>query len=317
MELTKSSHKDLEQFYDKRYEDNYMAGCHWLELLKVSSTIDELGDINGEVLDYGCGQGRWSGLLAKKLPNAKITGIDISSKAIEKAGAVNPKHKFHVFDGKKAPFADASFELVFTFHVLEHVPDIKATVQDISRLVKKGGYLCVIFPCGNDNSFEERIVRMIGGGCQTTADGSKRFFYEDAGHLRRMKSEEIIALFEKCGLRLDKAYYSNQFIGAIEWISRSGLSFINGFFNTTKAVSTLAWIKLMILKLIVFVPGLRSQTVKFRNKSFIKKVLLALFVPVKITAMCIGKALEWLSYLEWQLHKGSPNGSEQFLIFRR
>lgn len=317
MEVTDFSHKDLEQFYDKRYEDNYMADCHWLELLKVSSTLDEPGDIKGEVLDYGCGQGRWAGLLAKKFPNARITGIDISSKAIEKAGAANPKHKFYVFNGEKAPFEEGSFELVFTFHVLEHVPDIKAAVSDIARLVKNGGYLCVIFPCGNDNSFEERIVRMIEEGRQNTADGSKRFFYEDAGHLRRMKSEEIISLFEKHGLRLYKAYYSNQIIGAIEWISRSGLSFVNEFFNTTKAVSTIAWIKLMILKLIFFVLGLRSQTVKFRNKSFIKKVLLALFVPVKITAMCIGKFLEWLSYLEWHYFKKAPNGSEQFLIFRR
>lgn len=313
----KSSHKDLEKFYEQRYADNYMAECHYLELLKVSSTLDEVGEINGAVLDYGCGQGRWAGLLAQKFPNAKINGIDISANAIEKAKAANPKHNFKVFDGKKAPFADASFDLVFTFHVLEHVPDIKGTVSDIARLVKKGGRLCVIFPCGNDNSFEERVVRMIKGGMQTTADGGKRFFYEDEGHLRRMKSEEIIALFEKCGLSLHKEYYSNQYIGAVEWISRTSFSFIRDFFNSAKPVSTFAWMKLMILKLIFLVLVLRGQPFNFSNKSFLGKIMLSLFLPAKIPLVFIGKVLERLSYLEWRYFRKARNGSEQFLIFRR
>lgn len=41
------------------------------------------------------------------------------------------------------PFQNDSFDLVYCFSVVEHVNDVKATVSEISRVVKPGGYVYV------------------------------------------------------------------------------------------------------------------------------------------------------------------------------
>ncbi len=107
MATVEVSSENIREFYDRRYEQDYMEGHHWLESFRVSQTLDEIsGDVQ-RILDYGCGQGRWSSLLAEKFKGSRISGIDLSNKAIEKAKVMYPEHEFTVFDGEKSPLYKA------------------------------------------------------------------------------------------------------------------------------------------------------------------------------------------------------------------
>lgn len=49
-------------------------------------------------------------------------------------------------DLTRLSFTDCSFDAVLSFDVLEHIPDYKGAIREISRVLKPGGYLLASFP---------------------------------------------------------------------------------------------------------------------------------------------------------------------------
>ena len=45
------------------------------------------------------------------------------------------------------PFAEASFDRVLAIHVLEHLPDLPAALDELHRVLRPGGSLAVVLPC--------------------------------------------------------------------------------------------------------------------------------------------------------------------------
>ena len=48
---------------------------------------------------------------------------------------------------KRLPYDDASFDRAIAIHVLEHLPNLPAALDEISRLLKLGGVFAVVIPC--------------------------------------------------------------------------------------------------------------------------------------------------------------------------
>lgn len=94
------------------------------------------------VLDYGCGNGDFSRILASR--GARVCGIDISPKLIELARAraaqagMNGSLQFFVGDAHQTPFEDASFDYVFGNGALHHL-DLDRAYAEIARVLKPGG----------------------------------------------------------------------------------------------------------------------------------------------------------------------------------
>ncbi len=91
------------------------------------------------VLDAGCGEGSLSILMAQK--GATVVGCDISEPNIEAcqlyAKEAGLTIEFLVADLERLPFPDASFDLVVSSHVLEHLPDFDAGLAELMRVTKK------------------------------------------------------------------------------------------------------------------------------------------------------------------------------------
>lgn len=96
------------------------------------------------VLDVGCG----IGLLHPLLDNQKfsITGTDVAEGALMLARSRNPNAAYQHYDGSRLPFADGTFDMSFTVCVMHHIPPQKRDdfLQEIRRVTKPGGLLCVI-----------------------------------------------------------------------------------------------------------------------------------------------------------------------------
>jgi tocopherol O-methyltransferase len=96
------------------------------------------------ILDVGCGIGGSSLYLAQKY-NAKVTGITLSpvqaSRAKERAVSANLSQQtsFQVADALNMPFADASFDFVWSMESGEHMPDKVKFLQECYRVLKPGG----------------------------------------------------------------------------------------------------------------------------------------------------------------------------------
>jgi SAM-dependent methyltransferase len=95
------------------------------------------------VLDYGCGNGEFSIILARR--GARVFGIDISPKLIEQARASAAKMgcngsapQFLAGDAHHTPFNDAMFDYVVGNGALHHL-DLEKAFAEIARLLKPGG----------------------------------------------------------------------------------------------------------------------------------------------------------------------------------
>ncbi|QHG16298.1 methyltransferase domain-containing protein [Nostoc sp. ATCC 53789] len=104
------------------------------------------------ILDVGCGIGGSSLYLSQKF-NAKATGITLSpvqaARATERASEANLslRTQFQVANAQAMPFADNSFDLVWSLESGEHMPDKTKFLQECYRVLKPGGKLIMVTWC--------------------------------------------------------------------------------------------------------------------------------------------------------------------------
>lgn len=89
-----------------------------------------------KILDAGCG----TGLILRKLPKGTI-GIDINPRNIKKAKKYAPKAKVIMADIEKLPFKKDTFSTIISTEVIEHQPNPVPTINELRRVLKKGGIL--------------------------------------------------------------------------------------------------------------------------------------------------------------------------------
>jgi len=97
-----------------------------------------------KILDVGCGKAYLLYDFTQVLPDAKITGLDISSYAIEHA---KPEAKPRLLQGhaKELPFEDNSFDLVVSINTLHNLPcyELDSALREIERVGKSHKFICV------------------------------------------------------------------------------------------------------------------------------------------------------------------------------
>ncbi|HZX83365.1 MAG TPA: methyltransferase domain-containing protein [Reyranella sp.] len=113
--------------------------------------VDLMAPRQGEaILDVGCGAGSLDRLLARRLGAANaITAIDTNpfllreAQALAKADGVDGLIRFVPGNAEALPFADASFDCIFSVTVLEEC-DADRALAEMLRVVRPGGRVGVI-----------------------------------------------------------------------------------------------------------------------------------------------------------------------------
>lgn len=140
----------------------------------------------GPTLDYGCGVGLLSMMLARN--GYTVTGVDISeqfiSSAKRKFGAL-PSVAFEVIDGLPLRFPDESFESIVTSSVLEHCTAVDAILLEFRRLLKTNGIVVIETPNMLSPLARLKLVldRMTGRRKKFHQYGTPKFFFYSVYYL--------------------------------------------------------------------------------------------------------------------------------------
>ena len=86
------------------------------------------------VLEVGCGEGHHMRRLGELRPAARVVGIDVAD-AGQLAAWHGQNRPVAVADVADLPFPSGDFDLVLALEVLEHVPDPRAALAEIDRVV--------------------------------------------------------------------------------------------------------------------------------------------------------------------------------------
>ena len=95
-----------------------------------------------------------AGILARHF-NAETIGIDLCEEfSFDRVGSAPAK--LMRMDAQSLDFADEQFDLVFSFHALEHMQNPETALKQMARVLRPGGIFCI----GTPN--KSRLVGYVG-----------------------------------------------------------------------------------------------------------------------------------------------------------
>lgn len=163
--------------------------------LAVVAHFASLLDGTRRVLDAGCGAGRMMPVLAGH--GCRVEGVDLSPAMVRRSRRDHPEHAVQVASIADLPFADASFDGVFSWYSTIHTPPahLPATVRELRRVLRPGGLLLVAFQCGH--------------GVRDVSDAYRRRGHDVVLHRWNRTADEMAQALDAAGLavqaRLERA----------------------------------------------------------------------------------------------------------------
>ncbi len=137
------------------------------------------------LLDCGCGPGAITAGLADAVAPGRVTGVDLEPGMIAKAKELSRDREvenveFRTADIADLPFPDASFDVVFTSAVLEHLAEPVQALEMIHSKVKPGGLVAAI--C---TDWGDPLISPANAAVRQFFDLFERGFNRQGGSLNR------------------------------------------------------------------------------------------------------------------------------------
>lgn len=197
----------LSRYYTNSYYGNRKNKFHpWLEYLTRTGArnrakyllhfLNDSAENNFRVLDIGCGRGILLDELAKR--NCDCHGLERHDFPVPVHHHGNSYHLGNLSD---QPLPTNSFDLVVIWHVLEHLPEPKKTLQQAVGLMKTGAVLALATP-----NFASRQARWFGANW-FHLDIPRHFWHFTPENLITICSEFELELLEQS----DRSFEQNIF----------------------------------------------------------------------------------------------------------
>lgn len=313
--------ENLTQYYDDHFKQGYMEEWPIEKINKIKWIINKLTlPDRGIALDFGCGNGVLTNIMQQCLPNWEVYGTDLSGIALVNAAQWFPK--CHFFSADTAEAHTGRFDFVFSHHVLEHVENLLPTFAQLTQFLNPHGRMLHCLPCGNPGSLEHDLARLVQNGIDSSR--ANCFYFEGAEHLRRLTSDGLIELARPHGFIVDKAFYANQFLGAIEWITASKPTLVLKITNPAQGIDPtakrqlLGWRCGLLTLNLLRMPALIVHNFYSRHTKRGKHYLLLMGA---LPFYLISRPIDWLlalgKRLEFTRRYTAKNGSEMCLLFIR
>ncbi len=142
------------------------------------------------ILDAGCGIGNiLFSLNSNGFNSNKLYGIDIEEKLVKIAKESISSSNFMSGTIESIPFKDTVFDYIACYDLLEHVPDPKKAIHEISRVLKKDGYIYMTVADGY--SINDILFRLGGN-----------ILRGRSSHIQRFRKDTVLRLLELNGFKV-------------------------------------------------------------------------------------------------------------------
>lgn len=119
----------LQNMYQGQVRRDFAVAVDCLRLINLD---------NPSLLEVGCGNGYYAEVLSYLYQRPfRYIGLDYSRAMIASAHQNYPQATLGVGDALKIPFADASFDIVWSGTVLMHLPDYKQAIEETCRVARR------------------------------------------------------------------------------------------------------------------------------------------------------------------------------------
>ncbi len=167
-----------------------------------------------KILDMGCGEGRHLAAACRE-HNVFCQGSDLNPADL---GKTREKLEFHesindfqssawalnCTDITALSFKDEIFDAVICSEVLEHIPGDQKALNELLRVLKKGGILAISVP----RYLPEKICWML----------SDEYLDADRGHIRIYNKKQLVSMVEKSGAEHFKTHYAHSLHTPFWWL---------------------------------------------------------------------------------------------------
>jgi demethylmenaquinone methyltransferase/2-methoxy-6-polyprenyl-1,4-benzoquinol methylase len=131
-----------------RYDlTNRVISCG-VDLYWRKVTVQTFSDLprGGRVLDLACGTCDLSLELLRRRPDARVTGVDLSRAMLVLARPKIAAQAFPLVNApaEALPFADGAFDAAMIGFGIRNVPDFRAGLRELRRVLRPGGRLVVL-----------------------------------------------------------------------------------------------------------------------------------------------------------------------------
>ncbi|MBI4301044.1 MAG: class I SAM-dependent methyltransferase [Chloroflexi bacterium] len=168
--------------------------------IALRRALKELTYRQGRMLEGGCGAGRFLQAIRCHRPDLEGYGCDLSRRAIALAKQGDAQINYALADIGKLPYAEAQFDVVLVFDVLEHLPEPAQAIKEINRVLKPGGMLHALVPCEG----QPLTLHWLMSRLKLAADLKKRHL----GHIQRFSHRHLWELLSGHGLNIKRYTYS-------------------------------------------------------------------------------------------------------------
>ncbi len=135
-----------------------------------------------QVLDVGCGTGKFSFKLHKYNKNLKVHGVDLSETMINKARAKvkDEMIEFKLGDVEDLPYEANTFNAITCSHSFHHYPNQRGALLEMQRVLKPSGRVMIID--GSRDTFWGNVIF-----------GIVEFVEKDVYHMYGNELKELLA----------------------------------------------------------------------------------------------------------------------------
>lgn len=124
------------EFFDEVERHRYEEYAPWMPSVMGFNQFK-----GARLLEIGCGMG--TDLLQFARGGALVTGADLTPRSVEiskkRFELYGVRGEFVITDGERLPFADESFDVVYSNGVLHHTPGTDVAVREAHRVLRRGG----------------------------------------------------------------------------------------------------------------------------------------------------------------------------------